>query len=263
MDKNIPVLREKKARSKGSKRLLAVLFLFFIILFIVLFFHSSLSKITNIEISGTTFTEDADILQQSELAEGDQFIPVQAASLAARIEQLDTIAEAEVRKTFPGKIEIVVKEHPHVANEQLLNGTWTALLANGYAVADLAIQSNPAYMDKPVLSGWHGEPELKRELTATLAEIPEELLLDVSEIVPNLPSASYPDRILLYTRSGYEVITTIGKLQDKLPYLTGVVHNLKENDTDKARITMLEAITSDALDTEPREEEAVEESEQE
>ncbi|GIQ67954.1 cell division protein DivIB [Xylanibacillus composti] len=248
MERNIPILREKKSRSKGSKRLLVVLFLFFIILFIVLFFHSSLSKITIIEISGTSFTTETDIVQAAEVAEGDQFLAVSAANMSQRIKKLDAVADAEVRKTFPGKIEIIVEEHPHVANERLSDGQWAAILANGYAIEHLTVQSSPAHLDKPVLSGWQGEPELKKELTAALAALPVETLLDVSEILPS-PSNSYPDRILLYTRSGHEVITTIEKLEEKLPFLTGVVHELRAKGTERARITMLEAITSEALET--------------
>lgn len=201
-------------------------------------------------------------MQAAKLAKGDQFLAIQPRHVEERIKLLEAVADVEVRKTFPGKVEIIVEEHPHVANEQLVDGQWAALLANGQTIGNLSIQSNPAYLNKPVLSGWQGEPELKSQLTSALAALPEETVQDVSEILPN-PSTSYADRILIYTRSGHEVVTTIDKLADKLPFLTGVVHELKEKGTARARITMLEAITSETIEEQSEGEEMTEGNERE
>ncbi|MNP59118.1 Cell division protein DivIB [compost metagenome] len=92
-------------------------------------------------------------------------------------------------------------------------------------------------MEKPILTQWKADDPLKEQLSETLAKIPNELTTDISEIIPN-PTPSFPDQIRLYTKSQFEVITTISKLPDKVEYLNQVIETERPG-----KITMLEADT--------------------
>jgi cell division protein FtsQ len=97
-------------------------------------------------------------------------------------------------------------------------------------------------IDKPILRGWDDEDPVKKELTKALAEISPEKLADISEIKPE-PSSSYPDKIMIYTRSFFEVVTTVGYLPEKVNYLDDIITGLQEEDITSGRLTLLEADT--------------------
>ena len=61
------------------------------------------------------------------------------------------------------------------------------------------------------------------------------MISDISEILPS-PTPSFPDRIKLYTRSKFEVITAVSLLRDKVEYLNQVIEM-----EQPGIITMLEA----------------------
>jgi len=121
---------------------------------------------------------------------------------------------------FPGLLIIWVQEYPEVAVEISPAGSLGIVLANGLTVP----LPGALVPDKPVLTGWNPDDPNRQALARELGEIPPELLNDVSEIVPD-PSNAYPDRIRIYTRSRFEVVTTVSKLKEKLPYLDEIVEN--------------------------------------
>lgn len=234
----LPGSRSNKTGKRRNKKLLLLLMLFFISISILLFFNSSFSKITDIQVKGTVITERQTILNQSGVAGGDNYFRVEPEQISRRLEQIQTVKQAKVVKSFPGRIHIDIEEFPLVAYTLKDNGTMTALLSNGYEVPVGA----GSIADKPILRGFDAYPDLKQSLCRTLAGIAETQMDDISEIVPD-PTESYPDRIRLYTRSAYTVITTIGFLPHKLAYFGQIVEELRINDVDGGVITMLEADT--------------------
>src|SRR5690606_21174384 len=118
----------------------------------------------------------------------------------------------EVHKRFPGLLTIQVKEYDHIANESAANGEWHAVLANGTVMAwNLAYANGEQQMDKPILSGWADQEELRSLLCEALLQVRTDVMQDISEIIPD-PTEAYEDRILIYTRSGFEVTTAISKM---------------------------------------------------
>lgn len=152
-----------------------------------------------------------------------------------KVLQLKLAESVKVTKKFPGLVRIEVKEYPHVAFQQK-NEQWQAVLANG---AGIPLESIPV-PDKPILTGWEGHEALKLELCRTLAEIPNDRLSDVSEILPD-PSSSYEDRILFYSRSSFVVTTTVGKLPEKLGYFHEIVEDLRDRGIASGKLILLEA----------------------
>jgi len=215
----MPVLREPKKTAKGSRKLLAILLLLFAILLAVLFFRSPISKISEIAISGGQYLSTEAILDAVGVKEGvDSYFYPSEASLAKRIAKLAPVESVVVRKNFPGKLDIQVHEFPAVAFELMNTGEITAILSNGTV---LTAGSN-FVVDKPVLSGWMKDDPNKAKLIKALAAIPDDLLTDFSEIMP-YPSNSYKDRIKIYTRTKFEIITAVSLLPDKAETIHAVI----------------------------------------
>ncbi|MEK3882504.1 FtsQ-type POTRA domain-containing protein [Paenibacillus sp. PL2-23] len=245
MNTQMPVLKEPAHKRRGNKKLLAVLFLLFIALLGVLFFNSSISKISEIGIAGMHFTTTEQIAAASKIEVGDPFFQTASDIISRNVKALPQVKEAKVMKVFPGIVKITVQEYPVVAFELSAEGNLTALLSNGTSVS--ADQDSAQLLDKPVLSGWTAGDPVKNALTEKLALIPQQQLSDLSEISP-IPSKAYPDRIRIYTRTHFEVITAVSVLPDKIDALNAVIET-----QEPGKITMLLADTYVPFQTEGEE----------
>lgn len=223
---------------KGGKKLLALLLFFFVALLVVLFFQSSISKITEIRVEGQELAGEEEILEASGIDIGDHYFLASAERIAERVTALPVVDKAEVVKTFPGVITIRITEHPRVAFQMASDGTREVLLADGSVIPAVGPAASIPF-DRPILTGWSADNPLKTELCRTLATIAPYLLTDISEIIP-YPSHAYPDKIKLYTRSSYEVVTTIQYLPEKIQYLSYITNELKDRGKTTGIITMLE-----------------------
>lgn len=131
-------------------------------------------------------------------------------------------------------MNITIEEFPAVAYELDQQGVLEAILSSGTAVK---VNETGIAVEKPILTGWKEDDPYKAKLCQALAVISNELTSDISEIVPS-PTLSFPDRIKLYTRSRFEVITAISLLKDKVEYLNQVIET-----EEPGLIKMLEADT--------------------
>jgi Cell division septal protein len=234
----MPVMREArpKSRSKRSRRLGFLLMLFFITILLLLFFHSSFSRITLIEIEGNNHVTREEILEASGIELNDHFFMTTAETIRKRVVQIGIIEEASVTKKFPGYVHIEVKEYPEVAYEIGADGKLQVLLANGAA---LPLADSSVVIDKPILTGWEDQ-EMKKKLTETLAGISSELLTDISEIRHEPSPPAYPDKIIMYTRSYFQVETTIEKLPEKILVYRPIIENQLDQDVHGGIISLLE-----------------------
>ncbi|WP_135546873.1 cell division protein FtsQ/DivIB [Paenibacillus cymbidii] len=238
-DMQMPVLApeptpEKKRRV--SRKIIALLVVFFLVVLAVVFFRSSLSKVNEIRIVGNDLMPAERIGQASGIAAGDQFFGVDPGKAAARIKELGIVDTVKVSKHFPGQITIAVEEYKRVAFQLGDDGSNSIVLADGSVVP---ADGRSVPLDRPILTGWRDDDPLKLKLCRTLATIAPALLSDISEIKPE-PSAAYEDKIRMFTRSHFEVITTIGWLPDRIPYLGVIVNQMKEKDTNEGVIRMME-----------------------
>lgn len=175
------------------------------------FFTSSISKVKQIDIQGQRFTDMTEIEQVLHVNVGDSFFTSFSWSLEKKIKKLPTIESVEVTKTFPGKINVTVSEYPPVAYEITANGDLLVNLANGYSISNGADN----VVDKPIFTGWDKYPSQKVDLCKQLAQIPTTMISDFSQVIP-IPSVAYPDRIKIYTRSKFILITSISLLTSKM-----------------------------------------------
>lgn len=223
MTERIPALKRDKPSLPASgraRKLLAILIALLAIALIVLFFRSSLSKYSDIRVSGTDVLTAEEVIAAAGVLAGDSFFRPGRAKLAERVKLLKPIESVTITKKFPGVLIIEVREYPEVAVRLDADGTQSRILSNGLVLPGQAGR----VPDKPILSGWATDDPNWAALCALLGELPAHMLDDLSEIRPD-PSLSYPDRIKLFTRSRFEVLTTVGKLPDRIAYLADIVQN--------------------------------------
>jgi cell division protein FtsQ len=241
----MPVLREPTRRSRSNRKLLALLFLFFMTVLVILFFQSSLSKITSIEIKGNEVLATDAIGQAAGIKVGDHFFGTNGSAVEKRVAAMKMVQSAHVTKRFPGVVTIEVTEYPKVAFQIGSEGKLQAVLADGSAVE---LQKEGAVPDRPILTGWRDDDPIRTKLCQTLEKIPPALLADISEIQPD-PTSGFEDKIKMYTRSQFIVETTVTFLPDKIDRLQAIVDNLHENNVNGGVITMLLTDSHAPLDT--------------
>ncbi|MBD2861823.1 cell division protein FtsQ/DivIB [Paenibacillus oceani] len=239
MQERMPVLREEKRRPRSSRKLIVFLVLLFISLLAVLFFRSSLSKIAQIEITGNLALTTEEIGQVLSISVGDNFFPFRSASVEARVRQLQAVENVAVSKKFPGLVRVAVEEYPRVAFQINSSGGKDMLLSNGLAIP---VNDPGVVVDKPILSGWSDSDPWKAKLTETLRRLSDKTLAEISEIKPS-PTKTYEDKIKMYTRSQFEVYTTITYLPDKIQYLDEMIEQVAEKDVSSGVFELLEANT--------------------
>ncbi|NGZ73882.1 cell division protein FtsQ/DivIB [Saccharibacillus alkalitolerans] len=209
----------RKPRRKGRWKLWLTLIVLLSAVLSVVFFRSSLSRIQEIEVEGNVYADRSAVIEAAGLRIGGQFFESSATSIEQRIvSNLNAIEHATVEKRFPGKILLTVDEYDPVAYELLRDGSIQALLGSG-AEIPLGDQGLPA--EKPMLTEWEGKEEEKAKLCRVLASVPDGQLSDLSEIMP-AATESFPDKIRIFTRSRFEVETTVSLLKDKLEILGGI-----------------------------------------
>lgn len=244
----LPVIKQPVPGRRSSRKLLIFLFVFFITLLVVLFFQSSLSQVSGVEIEGQQLVAEEEIRQAAAIRPGDHFFSVSSSKVSEQVKALKMIEDVTVTKHFPGVIHIQIKEFGKVAYQIGDNGQTEALLADGSAVP-ITVQG--VALDKPILSGWSSGDPLKVKLCKTMASLDPAFFTDISEIKP-APSDSYPDKIKMYTRSQYEVQTTIGYLPNKIGHLASYIASLQQNKVYGGVIRMLEADTHSQSDDTPK-----------
>lgn len=230
---SIPALKSNKPRKiKTSRKIIFILMFMFLALLAVLYFRSPISRVSDIQFQGNVFTTSEQLLQAGNLKVGDQFFGVSASTLKKKLMRMNSIQNITVDKQFPGVIQIQIQEYPTVAYELGEDGSLKAILSSG---AKVSVNSSGVAVEKPILTQWKSEDPFRLELSQVLGAIPNQLTSDISEIMPS-PTVSFPDRIKMYTRSKFEVITAVSLLKDKVEYLNQVIET-----EEPGLITMLEA----------------------
>lgn len=231
---NVPVLKEPTPtpKKKSGRKIKAILILLFLSLLCVLFFRSSLSKVSVITFHGNTYTTDNELLTVTGLKIGSPFFAASSEHIERKLEEIPSVERATMDKTFPGNVDIRIEEYPIAAYELTSGGKLQGLLANGTRIE---LKNGLMPVDKPILTGWEADDESLAQLCRTLSQIPDELTADISEIVPS-PTLSYPDRIKMYTRSKFEVISAISLLAKKAEYMNEILQF-----QDPGKLTMLDA----------------------
>lgn len=236
MKQQIPALRGEKTKKKSNKMVVILVMSFFLILFVILFLKSPLNKVSAIQVEGNELLTEQEIMKQSAVALGAPFLSLSPAKIEANLAEIDLVKEAEVTKRFPGLVMIRVVEFERVAFQEDGQGKLRPVLADGSL---LTSKNGPFVFDRPILTGWAASGMDTENLSIELAKLSPAELMAISEIKPN-PSKSYPDKITLFMRDGYEVQTTVSFLEKKMKLYDVFVAELKKDNLPLGYIYMLE-----------------------
>jgi len=222
IEDRIPKLKEQR-RQKANRRFVLYISLFFVLVLLILYFQSPLSKIQTINVSGNVHVPTKEIIENTGLEKGTSFWKVNLEKIAKNIMEHEEIANVTVVRQFPNIIKIHVSENSRVA--YLIEGTYYyPILETGKILEKDKLENIPA--DAPLLINWTQSEELQ-EMAAELRLVPSSILNRISEIHLT-PEDSDPLHISLFMNDGHEVSATIRDFSKKIKNYPMIVEQLTE-----------------------------------
>jgi cell division protein FtsQ len=165
-------------------------------------FRSPFLVVRSVTVSGTRLVPRSEVLAVSGIEPGTPLIRVNTAQAAARIDTIRQIGSAQVTRSWPSRVVIVVRERIPALALAAPGGGYDLVDADGVVVrwvtgrpADL-----PLYPDTAPIGMLRGDPDLAAA-AAVLGELPARVRDAVASV-----TAPGPDQVTLQLAGGITVI---------------------------------------------------------
>lgn len=219
LEDRIPKL-QKQRKQKANRRLITFLSIFFLLILLVIYFQSSLSKVSKIEVKGNSSVLTDKIIELSHLSNTTGFWSINKKEVESSILTDPLIKKVTIEKQLPNYVFLTVEEYKSIAYVEK-GESYFSVLENGFIFYEKEI-THPA--DAPILINWKRENELK-ELVEELLKIPVSIRNSISEI-HHTPTKTDRWHMTLYMNDGYEVSATVRSFAKKMAIYPSIVSEL-------------------------------------
>lgn len=224
IEDRIPKLKHRR-KQKANRRLIIYLSIFFLLIIGVVFFQSSLSKISSIKVIGNQNITEKEIIHYSKLAVGMSFWNVNNKKVEDNLKKHPEIKAVTVEKKLPNIIVIKVKEYQRIAFIKS-NGKYLPILENG-DILKTKKNNNKEFLNAPILVNWAKGEDIQ-EMIAQLRKLPTSIVNSISEIYYT-PIPRDILQITLYMNDGNEVRASVRNFSQKMKYYPSMVKELDPN----------------------------------
>ncbi|WP_299086966.1 cell division protein FtsQ/DivIB [uncultured Metabacillus sp.] len=222
LEDRIPKLQQQR-KQKTNRRLISFLSVFFLLILLVIYFQSPLSKVASISVEGNKTVESKKIIELSGITTSSEFWSVNSKQVKTSVKSLLQIKDVQVEKKLPNHIVLQVEEHESIAYIER-DGSHFPILENGKVLKDKQVKA-PA--DAPVLINWENDNAIE-VMIDELKKLPPGILNSISEI-HHTPKKTDPWLIHLYMNDGYEVLASVRTFSKKMDSYPEIVSQLDEN----------------------------------
>lgn len=215
LEERIPTLKRRRKR-KTNMKFFGLLLILLVLFAIFIYMQSPYSKIKAIKVEGAHLLNQETYLKLLAFKEGDSMwrLPIKESQVA--IEEKDIVKKVSIKKQWPRKVNVTVKEWKNVAY-MLKDDSYVGVLENGTFYEG----TNLTPMDAPLLHGFDNKEE-RKELSQQLAQLPPEVLALVSQIT-NKKTETSPYLLQMFMNDSFEVFAMTPTLADKLKYYPEIV----------------------------------------
>ncbi|CAJ1001975.1 MULTISPECIES: cell division protein FtsQ/DivIB [Bacillales] len=223
-EERIPHVKEQRPKRRVNRKLVFLLGLFFLIILVIVFIRSPYSKVQQIQVYGNDIYPAEQVVKNSGLVIGMQFLNVWESDVRTSLKPLEGIKDVSVERSFPGVIRLHVEEYRRVAFWNGPDGSRYPLLENGRVLKQVNFANR--VVDRPLISSWSA-PELLPQLAKALAKLSPGVLGEISDITLT-PTAYDKQRVTLYMRDGNEVRSVLHKLDSMLNWYPTIAKELPQ-----------------------------------
>jgi cell division protein FtsQ len=211
LEDRVPKIKEQR-KQKANRRLIIYLSLFFILLSLIIYSQSSLSKVSVITVTGNRHVPEQGIINLSELTNETSIWRVNENRVADLILQHKEIEAAEVQREFPNNVSIFIDEYNRIAYIYE-EGTYYPVMENGKILSAMD-SSGELPDDAPLMMNWsHGD--MVESFITELIKLPESIIYSISEI-HHTPTEIDPYHLTMFMNDGFEVSATIRDFSSKM-----------------------------------------------
>jgi len=165
-------------------------------------FGSPLLAVRSVTVSGTHLVPRSEVLAASGVVPGTPLIRVNTARAAARIEKISQVSSAQVTRSWPNRLVIVVRERTPALVLPAYGGGYDIADADGVVLQRVARRPAdlPLYPTVAPEGALRGDPDLAAAV-AVLSELPSQLRRSVISV-----TAPNPDQVTLRLAGGITVL---------------------------------------------------------
>ena len=220
LEDRIPKLQQQR-KQKSNRRLTLFLSVFFLLILLVIYFQSPLSKVASVQVKGNQHVNSDTIIEYSEIDEKTGMWNLSEGTIKESIKKHQQIKEITLERKFPNSVVLNIVEYKRVAYIEK-SGAFSPILENGQVLED-AKETYP--MDAPIMVNWKNE-EQTQEMASELIKLPVSITNSISEI-HHTPEKTDPWHITLYMNDGYEVSASVRSFSKKMTAYPSIVAQLE------------------------------------
>lgn len=221
--RKLPRLRHHHYRKNGE-RVFKLVMLFGLILLLMLYIISPLSKLQSVDVAGNKELSTEKVERAVKVYPGrfiwGVYFSRQQLCKEARVTQ-PRIASAKIKITGPQSVKVTVQENPLVGTAKLGNQEY-AVLGDGHLQKTTMKSTGIDYRQ---FSGHRADLEL---VARQIGKLKLAIRAGISAVVYQ-PTKQMPDRIVLYMRDGNTVLANKETVGEKMAYYPGIAANMKKN----------------------------------
>lgn len=213
MDERIPPFRKRIGKKRSpSPWIMAFIFLFFTGALFAIFLRSPLSKIKEIEVSGNQLVPTETILKKARLKEGVSFFGVQPEEIQSHIQTIPEVNQTEVRKSFPDKVTILIKEKPVVGWFETKELKYLPILLDGTILPHRQLSFKS---DLILFKDWDRSHPMFQPTVKEIGKIPPSIQRSIREI---RPVSKHKDQVEIRTGYDHRIFVRVEDLSQKMNY---------------------------------------------
>lgn len=232
LEDRLPKLKQER-RQKANRRFVFYAAVFFILVLIIVYFQSPLSKVSHVDVSGEHYTSRAAIIKQSGLSNRPHYWDADVKAISRRVERLPFVKSAAVKRHFPNRVTIRVQEYSRKAYLEE-NGAYYPIMENGTMLAKLPKGQLP--VDAPVLIGFKHD-RLLRETAEGLAHSPQNIIHSISDI-HLIHDKEEDGNLVLYMNDGNRVLASTATFAKNMAAYPSIAKHLPKNKRGTIHLSM-------------------------
>ncbi|RYL92875.1 FtsQ-type POTRA domain-containing protein [Sporolactobacillus sp. Y61] len=224
LEDRLPQLK-KERKQRANRRFAFYAIVFFILILIIVYFQSPLSKVRQITVEGARITSTDQIVKASGITKNTHIWDIRSNAVEKKIKSLSTVKSATVDSAFPNRVKIHVVEFTRSA--YLSKGeNFYPILQNGTIMGKMPQNNLP--VDAPVLMGFKSQQEI-RAVTQGLSALPEEIIRSISDIHYINQQPGDEDNLILYINNGNRIVASTATFAKNIRMYPEISARLPEN----------------------------------
>lgn len=222
LEDRLPQLK-KERKQKANRRFTFYASVFFLLILVVVYFQSPLSRVRTISVVGEQIVSSDKVIKASGISNKTHIWDIRKKAVMSQIKKLPTVQTVTIEKKFPNHVRITIKEYTRKAYLQK-SGNFYPILQNGTMLGRL--QSGKLPVDAPILFGFSKTEPLKK-VAEGLSKISRQMTHNISDI-HYIGKSGSGDDLVLYMNDGNRVVASTQTFAKNIKLYPEIAANLPD-----------------------------------